>query len=853
MVLNNKYLKRKKGVKDIIVNILGEQYAVNPKMLPIIAARVYKDNKIYAFIILNKRGGVQIARPSDVLGLLQVIKFANASSIDDLQKSKDIPSCMIDSNGNYVPLKIKESSILGSHSTAYVKSETGKKTDVTVNNDVEKAGSRQARNFQYSGAEDTGMNLGYQKGFSMEAEVPDELFPIVESQYHNVLKECGGRCNVKLTVLERKIDEKTGKATTVRFLIEGEIADPEWRVVAIMYYNEEKTVVKPMVFMPQALINKLYTLPCKCDICGERRSRNKTYYLQSLKDNRKFIQAAGHCMNKTFGVKELAAALEFEKLLQLLRPDELNKYRGESINYYNTLDLFAAIYKSKAYETTEKDDFVYRSGLYENLGSEDKVVVDSCIKWIKELDSDVHTFHNVQVLLESMTVHKRFVPDFKRIWKKYINYIKDRKSNLPNLVESFTEYRDALVSRVENYDSTLSSAIENNEKLDKKYGEKLAGMIEEAKADNARLKTKYDSEMAVYEKELAAAEDEYNRKLSAYTEYKEKCDGLSEVELIQLENDIVKKYGLEGASSMRTFSKPTWINVRVKSVYLKLIRDNQFGEGKAGPYVFKTDEGFYISWYTTLKNGEELGLPTELGVTLELNKVLRCKTKQMYYGELQVTYCKFVDNEKVDSLVVHSDLFKSKPEMKYIRQPRKPNYSREDLKLSDAMGWTGRFEYKDIERLKLIHMVDMLVYNQVKSIDAEKLYYRDYISIKEKFRMFVRSFKKDADNKAECIGKQSFKLKSVRLIDLKKSNYTLVFETDRGYLIHQTSGGVHDMTYLHAYFSEGVKLEIDGVEIKEIDVKEAKVNDLEETAFVTMGYFNTYLGDKCLKADKLGE
>ena len=96
MELKNKYLKRKKGVRDLEIVILGERYFINPQMLPFIAARVYsEDNQIYAFIVVNKRGRVQFLRPSDTLAVLSICTFRNASSKEELMKNADIPSCMI--------------------------------------------------------------------------------------------------------------------------------------------------------------------------------------------------------------------------------------------------------------------------------------------------------------------------------------------------------------------------------------------------------------------------------------------------------------------------------------------------------------------------------------------------------------------------------------------------------------------------------------------------------------------------------------------------------------------------------------------------------------------------------------
>lgn len=839
MILNNKYLKRKKGVRDIEVTIINEKYFVNPNMLPFIAARVYKNNKLYAFIVVNKRGVPQLLRPGDTLAIIQAISFINAKSKDDLINKEDIPSCMLDDNDEYKPMKIQAIDLK--------KTLVVDEKKVLVNNEINKPGVRQERNFKYSNEAETGMSLGYQKGFSMQAELPEELFPVIESKYNEIKNKFGDKFNVQLKVIERKIDKDNNKATVV-FTIEGEIANAEWRIIGTIYYNEDKTIVKPMVTVSRQLLDKMYSLTCKCDICGENRDRNKTYYLQNLKDKNKFIQAAGHCMNKTIGVKELASAIAFEELLQLLRPEEANKYRDLGLSYYNTIDLLTVLYTSGSYNTTEKDDFNFRVGAYEYAKEEDKKFINGLIEWVKGLDDGVESFRAVKVLLTCTTVHKRFISNLKRIIRRYEIYLNNKKKLYPQLIKSFEDYRNEIEHNIEYYNIKLENYRAYNNELRKKVEEEVNTRLEEIKTNNAKKKEVYDKEIKRYNDEYAKAKDEYERRLGAYNEYQIAKISLSEAEKIELEKKIANKYNIQSVS-MKEFNSATWIKVKVKSVYLKLIRDNQFGSGKAGPYVFETDEGFYISWYTSLDNAKELGLPQELGVKLELNKVLRCKTKQMYYDELQVTYCKFVDSS-YESLRDSANLFNEEPKMRYIKKPVEPQYEDEEISMNNFISYGNG--YKNIKDLKLNSEVENLIYSHIKNIDATEFYNNKYVSIQELYKQFIRTFKKSIDK--ESVKNDRIKIESVIVLDIVKDAYTIIYKADKLYMIKKVrfkDDLKKSMLLRGASEMIGVEIPVDNKICIECKVLEAKVNELGDKLYMIDGNETLYIDENKLEFNNM--
>ena len=859
MILNNKYLKRKKGVRDLEIVVLGEKYFINPHMLPFIAVRVFKNNNIYAFIVVNKRGVAQFLRPGDTLALLSICTFRNASTKEELAKNADIPSCMIDDNNNFYPMKsIKE--VYDNASTAKVVQSDGKKIDTTIKSVIEKPGERDKRSFSYSGEGDTGIKVGYKDGFSMNATVPEEIYPIIESKYIELKKKYSDKFNVKLTFLSRKVD-KNKNIATVTFRLEGAIKSPDWIVLGTIYHHDDKNVVEPMVKVSQETLNVMFKLPCKCDICGERRNRVKTYYLQNLKDRSKFLQAASHCMDNVIGVNALAVSEDFENLLKLIKSDDWDEYKKEGSNYFNSLDIFATTYLHLSYGSDEiaKRYFV---GCYDDLSDKDRQLVDGAIKWINRLDSSIELFRNVQTLLKCNSTHRRFIPKYRKIWKLYLQYVDYKTSSSGDsyvtIVDNFNKLKSDIVKRVDSFDKTKAEYIEYNEDLRLKLETKMQAENERRRAGNEQKKKEYEVALEEYNRQVEEAKSRYERELEAYNEYIGVKDTISPSELIKFEQELADKYNLKSTAHMREFKTETWIKVRVKKVELKLIMDNQFGEGKVGPYVFTTDEGFRVSWFTQLDKANDLGLPQETGVVVEFDKVLRCKTKRYIekYDELQVVYCKFVD-DKPESLIGGHSLFDKAPEPQWenIRVPKEPNYE-QDVTINYFMDW--RDSFKDIDKLIINNVTDLAIKDSILGVDPETFYDIEYITVKEKYANMLNKFFKGKNASTVILNDakeniKSFDISSIIVLDLRNygyNEYVTIYESNYGYVYRKDADyhmSNHSLLLKKAITAQGIKIKVKGLRLENFDIyniasirTDKGVENLYQLGY---GNFKMYLND----------
>lgn len=862
MRLNNKYLKTKKGVRDLEIVVLGERYFINPQMLPFIAARVFKDNNIYAFIVVNKRGVAQFLRPGDTLALLSICTFRNASTKEELAKNADIPSCMIDDNNNFYPMKsIKE--VIGNTSTAKVVQTDGKKVDTTIRSVIEKPGERNKRSFSYSGEEDTRIKVGYKDGFSMDATVPEEIYPIIESKYIELKKKYSDKFNVKLTFLSRTID-KDKNIATVTFRFESVIKSPDWIVLGTIYHHDDKNVVEPMVKVSQETLDVMFKLPCKCDICGERRDRTKTYYIQNLKDRSRFIQAAAHCMDKVIGINTLAASEDFENLLKLIKSDDWGEYRKEGANYFNSLDIFATTYLNLSWGGDEIAKR-YSIGCYDDLDSKSRQLVDDAIKWINRLDSSIELFRNVQTLLKCNNTHKRFIPKYRKIWKLYLQYVDYKTSNDASgykaIVDKFNKLKSDIVRRIDSFDRTKAEYTEYNDKLRLKLEGEMKAENEKRRAEYEQKKKDYEDALTVYNKRVEESKSRYERELAAYNEYLGVKDTLSLSELLKFEQELTDRYNLKSTAHMREFKTETWIRVRVKKVELKLVMDNQYGEGKVGPYVFTTDEGFKISWFTQLDKAKELGLPQDKGEVLELDKVLRCKTKKYIekYGELQVAYCKFVD-DKPESLIGGHSLFDKAPEPQWenIRAPKEPSCA-QNVTISYFVGEADSF--KNIDKLVINNVTDLAIKDSIMGVDPETFYDIEYINVKEKYANMLNKFFKGTSATTDIINEakeniKSFDISSIIVLDLRTygyndyDSYVTIYESNYGYVYRKDTGNymLNCSPLLEkAIKAQGIKIKVKGLRMKNFEiydiVRVRTDKGVENLYQLKYGKYELYLND----------
>ena len=701
MRVKSKYLETRSTKTSVPVTFLKNQYYIRKIYLPLVLARVYIDNELYAFFIVANNGRVMYMPANEIMNIANAVGgFYNVTSFNDAYNGVDIIDLCEDADGNYTEYKLRkatEKSVKSVFDIAKLK-DIDKSNSAIEKPSVDMDQVTRVNAYSYSDETDDGVKLGYKRSFKTEAIVPEETYAYVQDRYEVVKRLCDeSKCSVNLTFKERIIKKVNGEDKAyIKFEVEGRIENVEWQVVALLYFTEDgKNIVKPLVELEQPLLQRLYTIESHCDLCGRNSDRVRTFYLRNLKNGR-YLQIAKGCLDKYIGVKAINAALEFEKFLNCIKNKKKLDKIGFSYKCYNTIDLLTLMCKypernksdyDYRYEDTEEaaedevnvftdddndaDDFViapipvnsnvgemYRAGLYDDASDELKAYVDNVIKWVNAQTTELEINRNQQTIVNQIVIRKLMVGDLKGIVTRYNEYMRLMKYNFNSYVDNMNTVKDEMEDIVNEYESNVNKWNRDNAEYERQRKERTArftAIADKIEADYKRsVDADYDNLMQEYNKKVEAVRRDYDRVKKIYTEFLELSEQYSKSDDIyeastDVKRELIRKYNLIGDKPIiRSFSRGYAINTLVTSVTLRFLKPDAYDrEVMAGPYEFEAEDGVIISWYTAEKYAQRIGLNLKPGekVVFDSPRRLTCKAKEIKYEKLSVNYCKFEELE----------------------------------------------------------------------------------------------------------------------------------------------------------------------------------------------------------------
>ena len=805
MKIKSRYLDNKTSKASIRVNILDEIYYIKTFYLPCVICRIYgTNNELYAFIWVGKNGKVMIRPPADIMNDARIVGgFYNVLSMNDAITGADIVDLVLNANGDVELPKVKHGtskSVKSVLDTDKLNALNKQKINVT---DVHQDELVKESVYSYSDETEDGVKLGYKRSFKTVAKVPESVYSYILDRYEAVKKICDNtRCSVNFTELGREYDEKTGKAY-MRFEVEGRIETVEWQVLALLYFPDEKPIVKPLVEIDKPLLQKLYNLKCNCDYCNKKTKKIKTFYIRNLKNGR-CLQIAKGCLDNYIGIKEINVALEFEKFLNCLKDEDELEKQTRSARSYNLKDLLAEIVKNYG-ATKEKilqrydEDMTSLKGewIYDTLTADEKQFISDMIDWIYKQDASIDVVRNAQVLLKTEIIRSAFFGELQAIvtrYKAYLNLINNKLDRYVSRVEFEKKYAEDIL---ETYKANIEKWKQDNMKYDKEIAEKTEyfnGLADKIEAD---FHDNYAARIAAQDTKL---KEENMRKLKIREELKTIDDdsSLSAYDKALLSGKLINNnLDLFDKDSWYNFYYDTKISVLVKSVYVEKLHENKYDSKEtAGPYEFTTVEGYKLVWYIATPIFNTLGLgEIEEGKLYEFEpRRMECRTRYAAYGKRGVTYCKFVDGciytklLKPEALEIKDTDDAALPLLEY-------NYdSYSTLSRSEFIKKfvVSEFSYTDIENKKNEAIFAKLVLANLKDFDPEKYYREKFSDVHISYSSFLRRFRnveteqalyKSHYNSEEVENRREFVVTTGIMIRVLKNNEFVVFSIDKGYVV----------------------------------------------------------------------
>ena len=805
MRLKSRYLDNKTSKASICVNILDEVYYIKTFYLPCVICRIYDmNNELYAFIWVGKNGRVVIRPPADIMNDARIVGgFYNVLSMNDAVTGADIIDLVLNANGDVELPKVKH----GTSKSVKSVLDTDKLSALNkqkINADVYQDELVKESVYSYSDETEDGVKLGYKRSFKTVAKVPESVYSYILDRYEAVKKICDNtRCSVNFTELGREFDENTGKAY-MRFEVEGKIETVEWQVLALLYFPEEKPIVKPLVELDKPLLQKLYNLKCNCDYCNKNTKKIKTFYIRNLKNGR-CLQIAKGCLDNYIGIKEINVALEFEKFLNCLKDEDELEKQTRSARSYNLKDLLAEIVKNYG-DTKEKilrlydEDMTSSKGvwIYDTLSADEKQFISDMIDWTYKQDASIDVVRNAQVLLKTEVIRSAFFGELQAIvtrYKAYVNLIDKKLDRYVSRVEFEKKYAEDIL---ETYKANIEKWKQDNIRHDQEIAQKTEyfnGLADKIEADF------HDNNDAMIAAREAKVKEENMRKLKISEELRtiDKDSSLSAYDKVLLSGKLINNnLDLFNKDSWYNFSYDSKISVLVKSVYIEKLYENKFNTKEtAGPYEFTTVEGYKLVWYIATPIFNNLGLgEIEEGKLYEFEpRRMECRTRHFDYGRRGVTYCKFVDGDAYTKLLGPGAL-----EIRDIGRvsaltPVTYNY--------DSYSTTSRsefikkfvvseFPYIDIESKKNEAIFAKLVLANLKDFDPEKYYREKFSDVHISYASFLRRFRnveleqalyKSHYNSEEVENKREFVISTGIALRVLKNNDFIIFSIDDGFVV----------------------------------------------------------------------
>lgn len=876
MRIKSKYLESRATKTTVPVTFLNNQYYIRNFYLPLVLARVYVNNELYAFYIVANNGRVLYIPASEVMNIANAVGgFYNVTSFNDAYTGLDIVDLSKDANGNIVEYKLRkatEKSVKSVFDTEKLK-HIDKSSSIAEKPSVNMDQITKVNSYSYSDETDDGVKLGYKRSFKTVATVPEETYAYIQDRYALVKKLCDeSKCSVNLTFLERIIKKENNEDKAyIRFEVEGRIESVEWQVVALLYFTEDQhTIVKPLVELEQPLMQKLYNIKSHCDLCGRNSDRVRTFYLRNLKNGR-YLQIAKGCLDKYIGVKAINAALEFEKFLNCIKNKKKLEKIGFSYKCYNTLDLLTLMCKYPNRSTNDYDyryedvaeeeneanvftddddgedvDFViahipvnsnvgemYRAGLYDDASDELKAYVDNVIKWINAQSTELEVNRNQQTLIKQVVIRRLMVGDLKGIVTRYNEYMRLMKYNYDRFVDNMSTVKSEMEQIVSEYEANIDKWTRDNAEYEKQQKEltlRFTNIADKIEADYRRtVEADYEGLMSEYNSKVEEVKQEYDRLKKIYEEYLElhRQDLESDDTYIMAtdrKRELIRKYNLiDDKPIIRTFSRGYEINTIVKSVNLRFLKPDIYNKDvMAGPYEFEAEDGVILSWYTSEKYAEKIGLDMQPGdkIVFDSPRRLVCKAKEIKYDKLSVNYCKFeelADGEKMHTTtLIDCDKYIYNPgELSdYTSRINKPSkdsasgciYRFGDLEVRDRSKFISKLsipvdvKYTDIEEKNKKYEFAKLYCENFKNIDIENYYRYKLFNFITYYRTLIRRTKNiekdkalfrskykgtDAESIREFIVGNAIYIKTIETYDY------MIFHTKYGFVVVRRKDGYH--------------------------------------------------------------
>ena len=815
-------MKEKQTAKcDRIVTLYGRTYFVNQHMLPFVVLRACPRGTPTDFLVMFKDGTTQYLNTVSTEKMLEQKAFPNITSKDYLYHSDEIPNYTIDEQGNMIEL------------TSVKKTDRGnianRSAQIAAELQGQPIGIRSQRRFEYID--------GFKSGFSYQGVTTEDFYPLIEDQYELVKREFKDKCRLKLEKISR--DVKDGVAY-ITFSLSGKVEIGDWEVIAHLYFNEGKPLIKPLINLSQSTINDMYTIKCYCDHCNTKRDRIHTFMIRNITTGER-KQIANSCMNKYFGVNALAAATAFEELLKLINPNVDKTVYADGLLYFNTKDLMASIIRSKKYYA---DGFTssYHAGMFEDLLQDEKEIYDNVINWVNSLNSDLTKNHNMQVIITSETIRKNLAAEVQTIFKRYLDYCDIKRTVYEKAQTSFITMKSNIQGKIDGYAHRVQKVVSAVERHNAKIEEERRKMIESEQKKLAEWSIQTDSSSA-NGAEFAAYTD--------YTALKEQYGFVTNQQVI----DIAEKYNIPLKTKYKILPKGEMISVIVTDVQLKGRKSSMYNSNEYYfIYTFTMDNGETVNWSTGEANAQKLGLPLIQAPAKKLHKKLTGVISYSNAYNLVLSRCKFSDIDtpimtiydllrQPDCVLTVTTTFERKPTMPVQKPVQKERPNEINIQQIDEVirRWYGEPEDATVKLEELKHEQEQYegVMKDIEGVDPMTFYDIDYLNLTDKYRQWKKKYTEKKGVQDTIV----FKPNRGILLRYGKTKALVVLSSPEAFVYCELNASkieslfnVHQQQLSWLYYFMGCKLHLTDVEIKLINVQRYTADDNSKNLYLFTDY-----------------